>query len=107
MAKSWNPNEGCHSCVDNTIKLDDKNIPSILIVILIDRATPFIEEFFEKVYRQTYSKTKIDFFIYVNDVYHEKHVTNFIEKYSAEYKSVKTIIPTDNVDTATARELAM
>ncbi|XP_044597934.1 procollagen-lysine,2-oxoglutarate 5-dioxygenase isoform X1 [Cotesia glomerata] len=110
LAKAWNPEEGCLNCWDNTIELSEKEqhtYPPILIAIFIDKATPFLEEFLDKIYRQTYPKSKLHLFVYNNEVYHEKLVQKWIDKFSGQYKSKKVISPSDQIDPATARDLSL
>ncbi|CAD6240490.1 GSCOCG00008814001-RA-CDS [Cotesia congregata] len=110
LAKAWNPEEGCLNCWDNTIELSEEEqhtYPPILIAIFIDKATPFLEEFLNKIYRQTYPKSKLHLFVYNNEVNHEKLVQNWIDKFSGQYKSKKVISPSDQIDPATARDLSL
>lgn len=110
LAKAWNPSEGCLNCWDNTIELSDEEqntYPPILIAIFIDKATPFLEEFLNKIARQTYPKSKLHLFLYNNEAYHEKLVNNWIEKFGDQYKSKKIITPSDQIDPATARDLSL
>ena len=110
LANAWSPEDGCLNCWDNTIELPkDKpeTYPVILIAIFIEKPTPFLEEFFEKIYNQTYPKQKLHLFIHNNVAYHKEIVESFIEKHGGEYKSVKKILPDDDIDEVAARNLAM
>ena len=111
LASAWNHEVGCLSCWDDTIDLPKDKMetwPTILIALFVDRPTPFVEEFLEKIYLQSYPKSKLHLFIYNNVPYHEKVIlTDFVAKYASEYKSVKQILPNDGIEVATARSLAM
>lgn len=110
MAQAWSPEEGCLSCWDRTIELDVKNpeaYPKILIAIFIEKPTPFLEEFLNKIKDQRYPKEKLHLFIRNNVPYHEKLIDEFVEKYGDEYRSIKQIKPEAEIAEAAARDLAM
>ncbi|XP_033224283.1 procollagen-lysine,2-oxoglutarate 5-dioxygenase isoform X1 [Belonocnema kinseyi] len=110
LAQAWSPEEGCLNCWDDAIELPKnkpENYPVILIAIFIEKPMPFLEEFFEKIYTQTYPKSKLHLFIHNHVPYHKDVIDNFIEKHGDEYKSVKKILPDDRIDEVAARNLAM
>lgn len=110
LARAWTPEEGCLSCWDRTIELDKtkpNTYPVIFIAIFIEHPMPFLEEFFQAVYRQTYPKSKLHLFIHNNVPYHENVVYDFVEKIGQEYMSVKQILPSDGISEIDARKLAM
>ncbi|XP_048505479.1 procollagen-lysine,2-oxoglutarate 5-dioxygenase isoform X1 [Athalia rosae] len=110
LSKAWSPDEGCISCWDNTIELNEDNFesyPVILVSIFLVKPTPFLEEFLEKVYHQTYPKSKLHLFLYNNVPYHSELVHEFVEGYSDQYKSIKQILPEDGIPEVAARHLAM
>ncbi|XP_034933747.1 procollagen-lysine,2-oxoglutarate 5-dioxygenase isoform X1 [Chelonus insularis] len=110
LAKAWSPEEGCMNCWDKTIELLDEEVetyPPIVIAVFIDRPTPFLEEFLDKVQKQTYPKSKLFLFVYNNEVYHDGLVRSWIDKYGDKYKSLKVIHPDDQIDVSTARNLAL
>lgn len=71
------------------------------------KPTPFIEEFIEKIYKQTYPKSRLHLFVYNNATYHSEIINEFVESYGKEYKSVKRINPEDDIDEVAARHLAL
>lgn len=98
------------NCWDETIELDKKNVkshPVILVAIFLVKPTPFLEEFFEKIYKQSYPKSRLHLFVYNNVPYHSELVNEFVESYGDKYKSVKQILPEDSVSEIAARNLAM
>ncbi|KAG7212693.1 hypothetical protein KM043_012970 [Ampulex compressa] len=110
LAHAWSPEEGCLACWENTIELDKskpETFPSISIAVFIEQPTPFLEEFFQAVYRQKYPKSKLHLFIHNAVPYHEKTVQTFVDRFGKEYKSLKQILPSDNVEEVNARNLAM
>lgn len=110
VAKAWSPEEGCISCWENTIDLDSKKIeeyPKLLVAVFIEKPTPFLEEFLEKIYEQEYPKSRLHLFVHNTVQYHDKLVQNFIEEFGQEYKSVKQIRPGDEIGEVAARNFAM
>ncbi|KAK7792169.1 hypothetical protein R5R35_005128 [Gryllus longicercus] len=110
LANSWNPEDGCLSCWDNSIGLEDKPktaYPKVLIAIFIEQPTPFLEEFFQKVLNLEYPKNKLHLFIHNNVKFHEEIVNQFILKHADSYKSVKRIEQKDEIKEKQARSLAI
>ncbi|XP_012531595.1 procollagen-lysine,2-oxoglutarate 5-dioxygenase isoform X1 [Monomorium pharaonis] len=110
LARAWTPDEGCQACWDRTIELDKtkpETYPVILIAVFVERPTPFLEEFFQAIYRQFYPKSKLHLFVHNNVPYHEDVVSDFFERFSREYLSAKQILPSDSVSEVDARKLAM
>ncbi|KAL0119879.1 hypothetical protein PUN28_007957 [Cardiocondyla obscurior] len=110
LAHAWTSDEGCLACWDQTIELDKtkpETYPIILIAVFIEHPTPFLEEFFEAIYRQLYPKSKLHLFVHNNVPYHEDIVNDFFEKIDQKYLSAKQILPSDGVNEIDARKLAM
>lgn len=110
IAKAWSPDDGCLHCWDGIIELDLDNPrtqPKILVALFVTKPTPFLEEFFEKIYLQRYAKKRIDMFVYNSVEYHGEMVKNFLDRVEGEYKSVKQIMPNDEISEMEARDLAM
>ncbi|XP_072758610.1 procollagen-lysine,2-oxoglutarate 5-dioxygenase isoform X2 [Anoplolepis gracilipes] len=110
LARAWTSNEGCLSCWDQTIELNKtkpETYPVILIAIFIEHPTPFLEEFFQAIYRQAYPKSRLHLFIHNNVAYHENVVYDFFERTSQKYLSVKQILPSDEISEVEARKLAL
>lgn len=51
-------------CDDNNIVLNDEELPTITIAIFIEKATPFLEEFFDNVLTIDYPKKQINVFLH-------------------------------------------
>ncbi|EZA59211.1 Procollagen-lysine,2-oxoglutarate 5-dioxygenase [Ooceraea biroi] len=110
LARAWTPDEGCLACWDQTIELDrskPETYPVILIAIFIEQPTPFLEEFFRAIHRQTYPKSRLHLFVHNNVAYHESVVDHFFESVSKEYLSAKQVLPNDGISEVEARKLAM
>ncbi|XP_025161345.1 procollagen-lysine,2-oxoglutarate 5-dioxygenase 3 isoform X1 [Harpegnathos saltator] len=111
VARAWTPDEGCLACWDQTVELD-KTKPEmypaiILIALFIERPTPFLEEFFEAIYRQSYPKSKLHLFIHNAVSHHDGVVTDFYERAKREYVDVNYISVKQGVNEVHARKLAM
>lgn len=110
LARAWDSKKGCLACWDNTIELDlnsPETLPRILLAIYIPKETPFLEEFFQKIYQQSYPKSKLNLFIYNNVNYHELLVNQFIEKFGKKYENVKKVSPSDEFSEEKARNLGL
>nr|CAD7196666.1 unnamed protein product [Timema douglasi] len=110
LAKSWNSEDGCLSCWDDSILLEDKHpstYPVVLIAVFIEQATPFLEEFLAKLNKLEYPKDKIHFFVHNAVKYHSKLVEEFLSEHGKSYRSVKRINPEDNIEEWLARNLAI
>ncbi|XP_004929891.1 procollagen-lysine,2-oxoglutarate 5-dioxygenase isoform X1 [Bombyx mandarina] len=106
LAKSWSVNEGCVLCKEKKIQLKEDNLPSVMMAVFIEQATPFLEDFLDQVIDTDYPKNKIHLFIHNNVEYHENEVEKFFGAYSKEYASAKRINSGDFISEAEARNLA-
>ena len=98
VPKAWNMDDQCTSCWEDTKVFDElPEVPHVVIGIFIEKATPFIEEFFDKIGKQDYDKQKITLFIHNAVEFHEDDVETFLEKYKSEYRLVDLIDPKANV----------
>ncbi|XP_070153954.1 procollagen-lysine,2-oxoglutarate 5-dioxygenase isoform X1 [Polyergus mexicanus] len=112
LAHAWTPKEGCLACWDRTIELNKNSTetyPIILIAIFIEQPTPFLEEFFQTIYRQAYPKSRLHLLVHNNVPYHQSVVSDFFERLSQEYLSAKqiSILPKDKISEIDARKLAL
>lgn len=57
-------NERCMVCDDNNIVLNEEELPTITIAIFIEKATPFLEEFFDSILAIDYPKKRINVFLH-------------------------------------------
>lgn len=91
LAKSWVPNLGCLSCEEDTISLDKFKVqqkPRVILAIFVERSTPFIEEFFERLLSLNYPKEKMDIFIHNGAEYHKGDIDSFVDTHKHKYNSV-------------------
>ncbi|XP_077301869.1 procollagen lysyl hydroxylase [Arctopsyche grandis] len=106
LAKSWSPQLGCLKCEEKRKLLDMHNVPTVVVAVFVEQATPFIEEFFLRISSIDYPKDKIHLFVRNNVPYHKSHIKKFTES-SSEYASFKQITPEDKIDEGSARMLAI
>ncbi len=98
VPKAWNTEDQCTSCWEDTLTFDDlEKVPEVLIGIFIEKPTPFIEEFFDKISKIDYHKAKISLFIHNSAEYHDNDVKSFLEEHKSGYKDVTVIGHQDNV----------
>ncbi|KAK0167505.1 hypothetical protein PV327_004895 [Microctonus hyperodae] len=110
LANAWTPDNGCLNCDDEITELatDRPDIyPPILMAIFVTQPTPFLKEFFYKINHQNYPKSKIHIFIYNSELYHEKFINQWMKEHGNKYISTKMISPKDDIDSVSARNLAL
>lgn len=110
VAKSWDLQEGCHSCDDDHLDLSEKKegeLPYVLISIFVHQPTPFLEEFFEKIGQLDYPKSRLSLFVHNSVEYHSAVVDEFLTSKGKDYRSVKSIDFSDKITNSESRELAM
>ncbi|KAF5273202.1 hypothetical protein FQR65_LT17183 [Abscondita terminalis] len=100
----------CHHCKWGQIDLRRtslKDLPSVVLAIFIETATPFMDEFFIKILDLEYPKERMHLFIHNNVKYHIPQVQSFIDQHSSSYKSFKQITPDDSIAEWNARDLSL
>ncbi|KAL4717703.1 hypothetical protein ACJJTC_000852 [Scirpophaga incertulas] len=107
LAKSWSNNEGCTLCLEKRINLKEEELPSVMMAVFIEQATPFLEEFLQQLKDIDYPKSKIHLLLRNNVEYHEVEVDEFYQTYSKQYASSKRIKPSDFITEAEARTIVM
>lgn len=95
ICESYSVYDGCHACNENTIKLDrdEKTWPTVTLGIFIERPTPFLKEFFQKIRNLKYPKAKISILLHNNIKYHTSQIAEFFEAQKASYALFKYISP--------------
>lgn len=98
----------CVACVENNIPEEQQQSFTVLIALFVENPTPFLEEYFDKIFSLNYPKNKVHIFVHNRVEYHTKLVETFMEHAGNEkYLSVKGINFKDGISEATARELAV
>lgn len=110
LANSWNPEDGCLSCWDDSIVLEDKDpksYPIVLIAVFIEQPTPFLEEFLDKLYHIEYPREKLHLFVHNSAEFHAELLEDFMSQHSEAYRTVKRINPSDKMKESEAHSLAI
>ncbi|XP_065060867.1 procollagen-lysine,2-oxoglutarate 5-dioxygenase 1-like isoform X1 [Rhopilema esculentum] len=110
LAKSWTFDAGCMKCNENTFNLKDlkeQEYPKVLMSMFIERPTPFLPAYLERLAQLDYPKKKIDLFIHNIDTYHNDDVTAWLKTHNDEYSSVKYLGPHSFLKEYEARNKAM
>jgi len=108
-----NSADHCTACrEDNTVFETFPELPHVVIAVFIEKPTPFLEEFFNKIAALDYPKDKIDLFIHNAEEYHVEDVEDFVQIVTAEdivskYHSVKVVGPQDKVTEWLARTMGL
>ncbi|PNF43292.1 Procollagen-lysine,2-oxoglutarate 5-dioxygenase 3 [Cryptotermes secundus] len=110
LANSWNPEDGCLSCWDDSVVLEDKDpksYPIVLIAVFIEQPTPFLEEFLDKLYHIEYPREKLHLFVHNSAEFHAELVEDFLSQHGEEYRTIKRINPSHKTKESEARSLAI
>ncbi|KAM9701202.1 multifunctional procollagen lysine hydroxylase and glycosyltransferase LH3-like isoform 1-T1 [Menidia menidia] len=110
VPSAWTPENGCSSCDDDLLllsELPDQDLPLVLLAVFIERPTPFMEEFLERLVTLNYPHSRIRLFIHNNVVYHELHVTRFWERHRSLFPDAVLVGPEENLPEAQARSMAV
>ncbi|XP_042209102.1 procollagen-lysine,2-oxoglutarate 5-dioxygenase 1-like isoform X2 [Homarus americanus] len=110
LARSWNPEDGCRSCWDDMLSLEDKKeeeLPKVTLAVFVEKATPFMEEFLDKINSLLYPTSRIDLFVHNVEEYHEEMINGWIEVVGEEFASVKYIKREEKVKEWHARNTAV
>ena len=105
LPRGRNANDQCTACWKDNLIFDELlEIPQVILGVFIEQATPFIEEFFDKLLGLDYPKVNIDLLIHNAVEYHAKDVANFLKRVEKEtYHLVKIIHHSDKVKEVDAR----
>lgn len=86
--------------------MQDESLPTVMMAVFIEQATPFLEEFLQQLLDTDYPKGKIHLFLRNNVEYHEEEVDNFFQKNAKLFVSSKRIKPSDFISESEARNIA-
>ncbi|XP_069940624.1 procollagen-lysine,2-oxoglutarate 5-dioxygenase 1-like isoform X2 [Cherax quadricarinatus] len=110
LARSWNPEDGCRSCWDEMISLDEKKeeeLPRLTMGVFVEKATPFLEEFLDKIDNLLYPSSRMDLFVHNAVEYHEEMVSGWVKAVGETFISVKYIKHDENIKEWHARNAAI
>uniref|UniRef100_A0A0N4Z9N2 procollagen-lysine 5-dioxygenase n=1 Tax=Parastrongyloides trichosuri TaxID=131310 RepID=A0A0N4Z9N2_PARTI len=83
--------DGCLYCNELQVDRNKVVLPSISVALFIYKPIPFIEEFLQSFSNISYEKDKINLFIYCNQDFNSDDISNFVDKFTNEYKSINVI----------------
>jgi procollagen-lysine,2-oxoglutarate 5-dioxygenase len=112
IAGNWNLKEGCIDCWRDI--LDFKTlleVPHVILAVFIEKPTPFMVEFWDKLASLDYDKASIDLIIHSNVAFHQSQAKEFAAYWSgksgvAGYHSVQLIAHEEGVKEVEARNRA-
>uniref|UniRef100_A0A665U1N0 procollagen-lysine 5-dioxygenase n=1 Tax=Echeneis naucrates TaxID=173247 RepID=A0A665U1N0_ECHNA len=82
---AWTYENGCGICDDDLLFFSDIPMPLVYVAVFIEHATPFMDEFLERLTTMNYPMTRIRLFIHNNVVYHEHHIHRFWQRHKSLY----------------------
>lgn len=105
---AWTYETGCGICDDDVLFFnEDEQMPLVYVAVFIEHATPFMEEFLERLSTLNYPKTRIRLFIHNNVVYHERHIQKFWERHRSLFPDARVVGPEENLKEDEARTMAV
>uniref|UniRef100_A0A3P8TZE8 procollagen-lysine 5-dioxygenase n=1 Tax=Amphiprion percula TaxID=161767 RepID=A0A3P8TZE8_AMPPE len=85
----------------------DEELPLVYVAVFIEHATPFMEEFLDRLTTLNYPTDRIRLFIHNNVVYHERHIQKFWERYRALFPDALLVGPEEDLKEDKARTMAV
>lgn len=107
---AWTFENGCAICDDDLLfftDTPDEELPLVYIGVFIEHATPFMEEFLDRLTTLNYPTTRIRLFIHNNVVYHERHIQKFWDRHRALFPDALLVGPEENLQENKARNMAV
>uniref|UniRef100_A0AAQ5Y891 procollagen-lysine 5-dioxygenase n=1 Tax=Amphiprion ocellaris TaxID=80972 RepID=A0AAQ5Y891_AMPOC len=110
---AWTYENGCGICDDDLLMSDlclclqDEELPLVYVAVFIEHATPFMEEFLDRLTTLNYPTDRIRLFIHNNVVYHERHIQKFWERYRALFPDALLVGPEEDLKEDKARTMAV
>ncbi|XP_062239522.1 multifunctional procollagen lysine hydroxylase and glycosyltransferase LH3 [Platichthys flesus] len=107
---AWTYESGCGGCDDDLLfynDVPDDEMPLVHVAVFIEHATPFMEEFLDRLTTLNYPKAKIHLFIHNNVVYHERHIQRFWERHRSLFPNARLVGPEENLQEDKARTMAV
>ncbi|KAF3859962.1 hypothetical protein F7725_000217 [Dissostichus mawsoni] len=106
----WTFETGCTACNEGLLPLEglqESEYPLVLIGIFIQKPTPFVTVFFERLLKLQYPKNRLKLFIHNQEAHHESQVSLFLKDHGSLYQDVRVSGPEEEMDTAASRNLAI
>uniref|UniRef100_A0A8D3DLB4 procollagen-lysine 5-dioxygenase n=1 Tax=Scophthalmus maximus TaxID=52904 RepID=A0A8D3DLB4_SCOMX len=102
---AWTYESGCGICDDDLLLIND--MPLVYVAVFIEHATPFMEEFLDRLTTLNYPTARIRLFIHNNVVYHERHIQRFWERHRSLFPDALLVGPEENLQEDKARNMAV
>ncbi|KAL4635866.1 procollagen-lysine,2-oxoglutarate 5-dioxygenase 2-like [Arapaima gigas] len=108
IPNTWNYEGGCQTCDRDMVDLSQmKEYPRVTVGLFIERPTPFLPEFLERLLVLDYPKDHLSVFIHNREVYHEKDVQRFRQENGAIFRSFTVVGPAGGLSQGEARNMGM
>ena len=108
LAHSYDLENGCLECWENKLETENMvEMPKVVLAIFIERATPFMAEFWQKIEELKYDKSAIDLFIHNNIEFHQTEVAKFANDNTEKYHNIEVITHEEDVTEWHARNAAV
>merc|ERR1719347_2381893 len=108
LAHSWNSEDGCLECWEDSLEFVELlEVPKVVLGIFIEKPTPFMEEFWEKLANLEYDKSNIDVFLHNTIEFHDEAVSKFVNNNTDLFSSIEIIGHEENLSEEEAREKAL
>lgn len=107
---AWTYEDGCGTCDDDLLDLSDapdEEMPLVYVAVFIEQATPFMEEFLDRLGALNYPLDRLRLFIHNNVVYHELHIQRFWERHKSLFPDATLVGPEENLQEDKARNMAV
>ncbi|RMX35950.1 hypothetical protein pdam_00005243 [Pocillopora damicornis] len=111
LPDKWNFKDECTACSEDRISLGslkEEEYPKILMGLFVEKPTPFIPEFLNRMMQLEYPKKRIDLFIHNTVPYHKSQIGEWLtDKIKRQFNSITVLQPEDKVTEYQARNHAI
>ncbi|XP_077171916.1 multifunctional procollagen lysine hydroxylase and glycosyltransferase LH3 [Paroedura picta] len=106
----WTYEGGCEVCDTGLLDLSglaDESYPRVLIGVFIERPTPFLPQFLQRLLTFDYPYSRLSLFIHNREVYHEPHIQAEWEQLEGAFDGIKFVGPEEEMSEGESRDMAM
>ncbi|XP_067945709.1 multifunctional procollagen lysine hydroxylase and glycosyltransferase LH3-like [Watersipora subatra] len=108
LNSAWTPTAGCLACSKNRIDVKkEADLPTLYMTLMVEETTPFLHHWFARLDKLTYPRDKLDVLVHNQHPYHEKVVSEWVEKNKDAYKSMEYLSSEKGLNGAQAKNLAI
>ncbi|XP_056279355.1 procollagen-lysine,2-oxoglutarate 5-dioxygenase 1, partial [Pseudoliparis swirei] len=108
IPNTWTFETGCTACHEDLrplAALKERDYPLVVLAVFLQRPSPFVSVFFERLVRIQYPKHRLKLFISNQEPHHQAQVRSFLEDHGDLYQEVRLVGPEEELDHAAARNL--